>query len=812
MPRGIIRVPEKTSLSTKLLEVLKKQFPDYEIEFYSLKPNYQQVYEKRMNLLHRAFEFLAKAYPSPLLTKETLIAYSRECQKNYRANSGPIKELQETLEKLTNQLVDAVITGWNRTGVQAAELLNEAEQYVLMVEGRPNLATLTHMPFGNLGAEFDYILQLDESLPPYSEELIKELTEIKAAKFPKTPLWLREFSNLDKHYIHTFFCNLKDKEIKKTVLNDFESFLMDWENLKKIRQIEVDLQCIVNRSLPFPAWFNELPENYREMMVELASEKVKTINEKLTSLKDILVFENFQLDSIIKLPQWYWVLSEHQQYFLQYILEDSPSIEEVLSFACSRLRSLPMPSNLAKHKLYAINNKNELIELYSSITRASHVASRDGIKHKWPKAVLRRHTLSNLLKVLEGADPNQVILFQTLISPLGSEDYIPILSSIIPDFKLNKMARTVLGDGAPVPPTLQTNHPLNKAKLIDYTVESNSDITTFLETIAPYEGKVSNLKNLMDNYRNVLRSGYGTATVLEGLCGLGRELFISSLEQMIILKISGYSFGSCVSGKDRKAISIIHTDAMYLYQLKYGELPLFQDKPQNRANFVNIVAGLYISRHHHEHAGQNGAIGIKHPSEYLAADIATEIMRCLGPDTLKNDDLTATNNEVREISKGSPHTKTKSLSPSDILLCKLIARQLGEERCTLLYSALYIAFNNLSQFEKAAGWGTTMFKGGGVVPKGIDKINGILKGGRAPGSNSLIRMTNIFEIILARPEEDESRTEATNTIYKLRELLKPGNKEESFDKRFQDRINECKALFQESKESVSNLNSSLNNV
>lgn len=790
MPKGIIRVPEKTVLSSELLGSLKERFPDYELEYYPLKPNYQQSYAKRVDILFRAFEFLVDAYPSPTLTKETLMAHARGNLALYNKNSNSIIELQEELEVFTAKTVDLIAAGWNREGKQAAELLNEAEQYVVMSQGRSDLATLTPMKLGK-ESKTEYILQLDESLPPCDKEVIEELNQLKSANYPKTPAWLRELAEPDKHYMQAFFCNLKTQP--KNLLDDFDTFLVTWSEVLQVRNVNVDLRCIAKKSLPYPVWFEKLPAHYQEMMTELSSEKVSTINKKLAQLRAKLVLNEYEkdLEQITKLPQWYWVLSEHQQYFIEKLLKGKDSVTDAIPFACSRHRSIPVPANLAKHSLYSVTSMGLFHQLYLPVVRSSHIASREGLRHKWPNAVQRRHALSNLLKVLEGATSEQVILFQTLISPLGSEDYIPILSSIIPDFKLNQMARAVLEEGVPVPPALQTNHPLNKAKLVNYTVASDPDVVTFLEVVTPYAAKVPELKRLLEIYNKVLESGYGTATVLEYLCGLGRELFISSLEQLIVLTIGGYSYGSCVSGKDRKAIGIIHADAMFLYFLKYGDWPLFEDTYENRMNFISIVADLYISRHHHEHAGQNapGADGIKTPYEYFPADIAAEIQKRLGVDTLNNDDLMATNNEIREISKGS--AKTEILSPADILVCDLVSRQLGEEKCTQLYNALSWAFNDMTKFE-TTGWGPTLFMGSSI-PQGIREIEAFITS-KCTGENNVTRMNGIFKIILARPSENGSRTPATNTVYRIRELLKP-TENGTFEDRFNKRLVELNALF-----------------
>lgn len=87
-----------------------------------------------------------------------------------------------------------------------------------MREGRHDLVTLFPM---QLGQDVDYVLQVDESLPPYYDQLLDELTLIKAHKYPKTPGWMREL----EEYQHAYFCNLEQGITSYLeVIRDFNSF------------------------------------------------------------------------------------------------------------------------------------------------------------------------------------------------------------------------------------------------------------------------------------------------------------------------------------------------------------------------------------------------------------------------------------------------------------------------------------------------------------------------------------------------------------------------------------------------------------
>jgi hypothetical protein len=832
MLKGIIRVPDDLDLSHELENALKTQFPGYVLEHYSLTPDYCRSFSRRVEILRRAFGYMLDSYPyekktsslpySLLNDKELLKAYAMHCGAEYEIQTqnvaqlddkSKVEKLQAELRIFTSKLNEAIAQLWHVPTHEAAELLNEAEQYELMVEGREDLVTVSSIVIGN---EVKYSVQYDQILPPHYPQIINELEHLKAIGYPKTPVWFRALRAQEFHYMQTFFCNMDPKI--SDVKEDFCDFLKTWDNItKKAIHFPNDLAVITKKkNLLLPDWFNKLPSRYQEMIRLLATDPLPTINQKLQQLKLFIDEQDstFTPQFLAQLPHWYWVLPEHQQYFLEHALKSKNNVEEAVFSLSSRHRMLPMPANYGIHKLLLLSKDGKFKDLYSEKRRSSHIASRDGIKWLWPLSVMRYHALVNMLKVMEGVTPEQEILLQTLVSPVGS-DAVPSLSSIVPDYELVKIANSIIEEGAPVPPVMFRNLPLNIAKLFLYSTADNSYVEAFLKTVEPYCDAIDGLKELIDNYKRVLNSDIGTATYREYREGLGRELFLSSLEQLIILKIGGYSYGCCVSGKDRKAIELIHTDAMYLYHEKFGVWPEFDDLVYNRpcrADFVSIVADLYLSRHQHEHAGQNapGSEGIKTSAQYLPADIAKEINRRLYGDeeskklrvkTTQIDDRLATNNEVKMISttgmsKGvDPHS---TLSAEDILLCRMLATKLGQKRCGELYDGLFVLLSKQQLFSTVI-W-DRFFK---IVrpPTGISKIKSLMDSENS--GDKISRVAGILELLLDRPEEGALRKEATIEVYKLRDLLtlkvEEKNVDEIIDQFSEERVAKWKDLFEKSK-------------
>ncbi|QEY52974.1 oxidoreductase [Legionella longbeachae] len=813
MGKGIIvRVPHGIELSSELLSALEVRFPGYILETYYQKPDYHRSFARRVDSLHKAFYFLIDAYPfsakNTPLTKETLKAYVDECKLATTDAKGSIDDLHKELERFTAKLIELIALNWGCSEIkEAVELLNEAEQYALMGEGRYDLVTLLPM---QLGQDVDYVLQVDESLPPYYDQLLDELTLIKAKKYPKTPGWLRDL----EEYQHAYFCNL-DQGVTSylEVIRDFNSFLLNWASIKKIAlSLNSDLQQIVSGSPPLPSWFNGLSVHQREMMRILAADPT-SLDKKLTQFKKFLTGDiKWEIwdtaTQISSLPQWYWVLSEHQQFFLEHVLKGVDDVKDAVSFLSSRHRTLPLPANYAAHSLLGLSENGNMRELSAKRYRSSHIATRDGLN--WPKAVQQRHSDSNLAKVMEYSKNDQLAILQTLISPIHATEYVPnwitdYLPTLPPDLDLYKLARSAVERRKETQSILQNNHPYNMAKRLYYTQAYDKDSQSLLVTAKKYASFTPGLQELLEQYQSVLESALGTATIFDYA---GRELFLSSLEQLIILTIGGHSYGSCVSGKDRKAIELIHTDAMILYKECYGTWPVFDELPdkENRIRFVSLVADLYMSRHQHEHAGQNapGSEGIKTPEWYLPEDIAAEIRKRLDSErSLKDDDRAATDNEVKNIFIGGSKKLKEYLLPEKKLLCRLVARQLGESNCTKLYDALHSLINERNLFtpqEQSSRWTSSFFSSeSNPTPDGIKQILELMLS-PSSGKDNIIRIEKILQVVSERPEIDGSRTEATNSVYgRLRSFLNCSEKATTFSEIVSTTVEEWTKLFEESK-------------
>ncbi len=790
MTKGILRVPKGTL--TGLVSMLQSHFPGYVVETYDPhKPDYRLSFQKKVDSYYQAFEYLLSAYPRPTtdphFSDTAIKTHIAQCRHVYNFNANTamrVSELQKELKTFTTSLIDMIHLLWNKSGEDATELLNEAEQYVLMLQGRPELVTLT--PMGTV--------QVDKALPPYEAETLEELRQIKAENCPKTPHWFQELSEPSLHFIQSYFCNLPSDVTD--LASDFKTFRTEWKKIKlNAINLRNDLQQIAEYVLPLPVWFLKLPLHQQKMVSALATEEESEIDARLQQFKKMLAREEYKdtFAQIRRLPQWYWILPEHQQYLLEYALKSNERLEDIFSFICSRHRSLPMLPNYSVHSSYVLDKDGNLHDLYGAKYRGSHVVPRDGVG-KWPDEVMRLYTSRNLTRATAQATAEQFILIQTLVSPI----HLPWIniSRWLPDGDLKHIADAEMEQHPSAPRITRTNHPFNTAKIVLYTVASDPYIRALVAAMEARQKSIPQLKPLLESYKAVLNSGMGSTNIFDYY---GRELFLSSLEQLMFNVTKDYSFGSCVSGKDRKAIETIHTDAMCRYMHDYGVWPEITDVGQDRINFVNLFADIYLSRHHQERSGQNapGSEGIKTPYKYLPADIAAEIIKRLNHDkALVYEDRLATNNEVRKVSTGSPQFSKEQL------VCNLVAAELGETKCTTLYDTLFILFNDMTQFippleEKKKSWGAIFFSSERSVPTGIIEIKKLMDDSRA-GPNNIVRLAGILKIILSRPMQDISRTEATKSVYELRQLIEaPASQHEELVKKL---TNDWTKLFEKSKQ------------
>lgn len=491
-------------------------------------------------------------------------------------------------------------------------------------------------------------------------------------------------------------------------------------------------QLLVNCLMDCMDWKEEDPQKAAIELLNLADQYVTLLKGRLplatlSVCRDILVLQKdtpllaLHEDTIkglngireqdikkqqgVRLAEWFTCLSVHEQALIRYCLKRLDTVEAIFGVLSSRTRSIPGLANFLKREFILLNLAGDVLQHNAPRYSSSHVGSRD-VKSE-SKQVIEYHTQHNgeLIHRLAGDKP---LLLQTLVSPNVFLGLNTIVSVFMPDPYLDKQrlyAVKVLEEKGTI---ISTNHALNLARIYDSTSCNNESCLKLL--------KIAKEGALKQDYERLLNSKYGSGYLTDYH---GRELYLSSYEDLLMVDIDGISYGSCVSGKDRKAIQLMHTFSMILYAFFYKKWPSYFDQGQARADFVNLFCDLYETWHMQYASEDNakGACGLKH-QKYLPWDIVQEIKRRHGDNILKIDDRLASNNETASICK-------------DELLkgyggCVMAALQLGEQPAEEFMNILYplITEDKFWQ-EKKSKLGLNFMKTAKEAPEGILKIRKI---------------------------------------------------------------------------------------
>lgn len=763
-----LRLPNGTQLSPELSKNLELIIGpiDSEYCYYEEKPDSSSSYNQRKESLYNAFLFILQAYPPSLNPQENHVLLEKyaEIAKNSCVfnKEDSIEVMQNNLKMFTADLINVLVDCWDwrpkdKAVEHAIECLNEAEQYVLMQTRREGLATLVPKLIKN---KLCYILQWEEVIKPGRTDWYDELRHIQQLGAPKTPSWFYNLNHSEQEYIANFTGNSAD--LKTDIKGLLEIFTM-LQNIKPTS---------LAKDLATTDWANITTTHLKNVQPHQAVFIKANLPTNFEQMEKILL--KFQekcptnIEHLNTLPLWYTALSNTQQAFLGQVLKnagDKP-LEQAINWLSTRHRTLPALANARRHHMFILDEHGE--ELYKSKIRygSSHIVSRDVLRMS--KAVIKKHRHNNLQQICDLATDQQPIIIQTLISPVKVLNYLPamVANNLPPDLELFNQLEHEIAEYQGKHKIIQTNHPLNIVKYYNYTTSpGSSGCNSLLELTKKQLSngsplKYSSLIELTNTYEQVLNSKIGSATICDYR---GRELFLSSLEQLIILELNGLSYGSCVSGKDRKAIEFIHTDAMLIYFYIYGKWHIFNDSDKDRNNFVQIVTDLFVSRHQQQHAGQNapGSDALKTPKVYWPKDISEAIERRIGDSSaLTTEDRIASNNEVAKIG-------AQTFIKPGLGLCKLVGTSIGEDKCQKIIDALCPIMEERERFKKS--WVPTLL-GNSAESYGIQEIRKLLDEKKITSTatrKATETVAHILHVITNRPESNEGRTKYTIAVYQF---------------------------------------------
>lgn len=621
----------------------------FEIRAICDDENQYHHYADRMNALVDGVKFWIGSIPNEKFDapyREQLYQLIRERKEKCILDLAEISEnsnikirtdislYQNIAADFTQFVIGVMQNQFGLTKQDTQHALARAEEFALAKKTRPAIVTITQI--GN----DEYIVLIDKPENPFSNAIKNELQAIQRHDETHYPMWFRVLKDYEKKYLIAFLDGVDlNTELGETI-NALSSKL---------------------RIVPVPA-------NYQEHIL-------------ITQVKN----EKGEIQTITHAP------------------------EKRSSHAASR------DVNKLGEKIretHANNNVEKMIDdlIEQKIAEIKKIIEDKNFEEKIGEASVNEN--GNLVI-------NVPILYQTLITPL-----LPVVpDSIKPDRALDddknkavaylrmKMANQswVLGKNVEVKfDLISTNHPLNAGRYRDPTTSaslSSAEVSKMLRGLTGEKafGKKSLISYKKDDLqqmsgleakilsRNPLLVGkekevhlLAEACVtlakiinhkkLAFILGEYRELYLSSLEQIIVDLAGGCSLGSCVSGKDRKGIEIVHTDAMKIFYTKYNRLPpLYPETPGQKSDFElfsKIFAEVYCTRHQHTVAALNapGAFGMKTPTMYLAKPLINAIQAWYKDHDkvntpyeglsrikiLREDDKRASNNEIKKIVTMNP--------------------------------------------------------------------------------------------------------------------------------------------------------------
>lgn len=417
------------------------------------------------------------------------------------------------------------------------------------------------------------------------------------------------------------------------------------------------------------------------------------------------------------LPRWFSELSTYQQHIIKFFLTKIDLDHDLgtrINSISSKFRFMPIPSNYGIHTLIThlveYGNSRAKTTVYTPEIRSAHTASRD--VDDLPIRIKQLHATRNIETEIEEAIKRKQIeitqnaalqqsgvtrlvipvLYQTLITPVlnpdSSLEHQRTIAMQELCYKMQQKKYTA-GNIELVFDFVVTNHALNYGKYFCFTTpgsQSGKEATRLFGVIAdhlyaPTKPEKIRLLEAVKEKLNSLLPDYTT------LFSSYRELYLTSLEQLSSDAYDGISIGSCVSGKDRKAIEIIHTNAMKVFFAIHGKLPPMsitcaEDEEATRL-FQLIFRDLfgYLQQQTAAETNAPGSCGIKTPWIYLPQHLINAINEwyaerdvanspyenCKNRDMLVESDRLATNNELTKINSGKVSSELKSLLWNPVL-------------------------------------------------------------------------------------------------------------------------------------------------
>ncbi|QDQ39830.1 hypothetical protein E3226_005190 [Legionella geestiana] len=465
----ILRVPAGLELSDAFLATLRADLGDFEIERYTERHDFTGSYERRQESLCNGVRQLAKTFPPIGRSMESIEEMLLGLRMEYRSpDFGLCARYQDRLVAFTAALVAemAKIDPWRSLLQQCqgnpARLLDRAEQYAILENDTPDIATLQRI---EANGRVRYTVQYDRQLSALSPALERDFDAILKHCDKAMPIWFADIGKEMHPAWQEYIAGLGAEVTAVTDLMEKATALKEALAGVPGMRLPALLEAIKSGKVAWPASFEKLSAGERLLITRLIQEKgaslavlyneLRRFDEKLNVLtrRDKALFAE-EMTRVREVPLAFYYMPAYEQKMLIKVLESGKP-----ESAPSRLRSVDMTVNAAEHFFQIRNESGVLLKVSPPAIRFGHLATRDKLQQ--PKLIQERHALANLEHMLSLAGSRPVLL-QTLISPIYTGDFTP-------DYTLDKVLSEVVKQVRAKDPSRElvfANHPFNIVKKI----------------------------------------------------------------------------------------------------------------------------------------------------------------------------------------------------------------------------------------------------------------------------------------------------------------------------------------------------------
>lgn len=465
----ILRVPVGLELSDEFLETLRADLGDFEIERYTKLHDFTGIYERRQESLCNGVRQLAKTFPPIGRSMESIEEMLAGLRMEYRSpDFGLCTRYQDRLVAFTTALVAEIakIDPWRSLLEQCqgnpARLLDRAEQYAILENDTPDIATLQRI---EANGQVRYTVQYDRQLSALSPALERDFDALLRHRDKSMPIWFADIGH-EMHPAWQEYIGGLGMEVN-AVTDLMEKATALKEALAGVPRLRLPalLEAIRSGETAWPSFFEKLSAGERLLITRLVQEKgasvamlnhqLRSFDEKLNALtrRDKALFAE-EMQRVREVPLSFYYMPAFEQKMLIKVLESGKPVS-----APPRLRSVDIKVNFAEHLFQIRNASGMLLKEAPPAIRFGHPASRDKVRQ--PKLIQERHALANLEHALSLAGSRPVLL-QTLISPIYTGDFTPdytldkVLSDVVQKLRAKDASHELVF----------ANHPFNIVKKI----------------------------------------------------------------------------------------------------------------------------------------------------------------------------------------------------------------------------------------------------------------------------------------------------------------------------------------------------------